>query len=60
LKSFLEFTIVDILVLHCFRSCCSYLYRRKHGSLHIAKLWLNITHWLDRPVSNPALHTPCS
>ena len=37
LTCFLEFTLNAILVLQCFRSCCSYL--------HIYKKWLPLHHW---------------
>jgi len=42
LKCILEFTIIAVLVLHCYRSCCYYLCIWKHGCQSIAELQLGI------------------
>jgi len=44
---FLFFVVLDFAIP---------IYIYENGSLHIAELWLSIAHWLDRPVSTPALY----
>ena len=45
--------LVAIFVIHCYRYCYYCLCIWKNRCHSIAKLYLNIAHWLDRPVSSP-------
>jgi len=47
---------VLLVVLRCYRSCYYYYVYENNGCHSITELQLTIAHWLDRPVSLPALY----